>query len=39
MRRLHRMYLIKEDMCHAVSRVDCGHTVKVGLGFFEKALG
>lgn len=32
-------YLVKEDMGHTVSRVNCDHTVKVGLGFFEKALG
>ena len=33
------MYLVKEDVCHAVSRVYCNHAVKVCLGFIEKALG
>ena len=33
------MYLVKEDVCHAVSRVNCNHTVKVCLGFVEKAFG
>lgn len=31
-------YLVKEHMGHTVSGVDCDHTVKVALGFFEKAL-
>lgn len=35
----HRMYLVKEDVCHTVSRVNYNHAVKVCLGFFEKALG
>jgi len=33
------MYLVKEDMCHAIPTVDRDHTIKVGLGFFEKTLG
>jgi hypothetical protein len=31
-------HLVEKNMCHAVSRVDCDHTVKVGLGFFEKTV-
>lgn len=34
-----RVYLVKEDVGHAIPRVDCDHTVKVGLGFFKKILG
>jgi len=33
------MYLVKEDVCHAVSRVNCNHAVEVCLGFVEEALG
>jgi hypothetical protein len=39
LRCFHKAYLVKEYMCHAISRVDCDHTVKVRLGLFEKALG
>lgn len=37
--RVYGMYLVKEDMRHAISGVNCDHAVKVGLGFFEKVLG
>ena len=39
LRCFHRIYLVKEDMRDTISRVDCDHTVKVRLGFFEKTLG
>ena len=33
------MYLVEEDMCHAISRIDRSHTAKVSLGCFEKTFG
>ena len=39
MRGLHRMYLVKEEVGHAIFGVNLGRAGKVGLGFFEKALG
>jgi len=39
MRRSYRMYLVKEDMGYTIPRIDCDHTVEVGLGFFKEALG
>ena len=39
LRCFHWMYLVEEDMCYAIPRIDCDHTIKVGLGFFEKTLG
>ena len=39
LRYFNETYLVKEDMCHAISRVDRDHTVEVGLCCFEKTLG
>jgi len=35
----HGAYLVKEDVCHAVSGVNFNHTIKMCLGFLKKPLG